>query len=563
MKLKNYGIGLGRKTLALFVIVLVGLCDPGISTSEAGHFGFKGGFRGGFGRNSFKRNSFKRNSFKRSFSRKGFNRVGKFRSFGFRGFNNFGRSKFNSLAFRSRRFGSNRFNSFGRSNRFSSFNRFNSFRGFRSPRFNSFAFSNFPSQRFHTGFASFQPTRFVAAKPTVIVSPCGSTYSVAKPVNPYVVSRPAFTPTIASSQGWELLANSKAGDASVAFADNISSNVKPGESRVGFAMSAAAMGNLDLGVKAMKRAFALNSGEIGSLMFEDKLLPMVEELTRKYETRMETGSSKNDDAYMLAALYQMQGDPEMASMAFDYVSNETSPTSSNLGTLIKTEMASIPMTHGEGWDLLAEGRSREAISSFVKNIGTDSGSGIAKLGYGLSYAEIGDFEQAAWAIERAFEIDPENVSDIMLDGKLRPTLQKIADKFEITEPMPLDKDKSLVLATIHQLLGDIEMAQLVADKGQHDSSMYLISMIKDESKMEKEMAEEAIPTLEKMDESELVALNPPLLPIIVPESSPENAPDFIGPQLPPDFDAIENLPSLDSAKDKLPLVLIGSGGAKQ
>lgn len=541
MKLKNCGIGLGRKTLVLVIIILLGLCDPNISTSDAGHFGFKGGFRGGFGHSKFNR----------GFSRKSFNRVGKFNSFGFRGFNNFGRSRFNSLAFRGRRFGFNSFNSFGRSNRFSSFNRFNSFRGFNSPRFNSFAFSSFPSQRFHSGFATFQPVKFVAAKPTVIVSPCGSTYTVAKPVSPYLASRPAFTPTIAGSKGWELLADSKTADASNAFAENINSNIKPGESRVGYAMAAAASGNLDLGVEAMKRAFAINSSEIGSLMFDEKLLPMVEEVTRKYETRMDTGNSKNDDAFMLAAMYQMQGDPEMASMAFDYVTNANSSSSStNLGSLIKTEMASIPMTHGEGWDLLANGRSQEAINSFVQNIDADSGSGIAKLGYGLAYAEIGNFQQAAWAIGRAFEVDSENVSNIMLDGKLRPTLQKITDKFENTEPMPLDKDKSLVLGTLYQLLGDIEMAQLVVDKGQHDPSNYLISMIKEENKMEKEMMEEAVPKLEKMDEIELLSFGPKLSPVY-------------GPELPPDFDAIEKALPLDSAKQDDPLVLEGPAAATQ
>jgi len=160
MKLKNCSAGIVQKTLVLTIIILVGLFDPNISNSFA-HFGFKGGFRGGFGHSKFHR----------GFSKKSFGRVGKFKSFGFGGFNNFGRSKFNSLAFRGRRFGFNSFNNFGRFNRFGSFNRFNSFGGFKSPRFNSFAFSHFPSSRFHSGFAnfqpSFQPTQFVAAKPSL------------------------------------------------------------------------------------------------------------------------------------------------------------------------------------------------------------------------------------------------------------------------------------------------------------------------------------------------------------------------------------------------------------
>ena len=576
MKLKNCNSGLGRKTLVLIIVVLIGLCDPNISTTDAGHFGFKGGFRGGFG-----------HKFKRGFSRKSFGGFGKFHSFGFRGFNSFGRSKFNSLAFRGRRFGFNRFNSFnrfGNFNRFASFNRFNSFNkfgnfgrfgsfnrfssfgGFKSPGFNSFAFSSFPSNRFHSGFATFQPTfqptTFIAAKPSVIVSPCGSTFTVAKPaipVSPYIASRPVFTPTIASTQGWDLLADSKIADASSAFSGSIFSNNKPGESRVGYALASAASGDLDLGVKAMKRAFALNPKEVGSLMFDDKLLPVVRNLTRDYEARMDAGGSKNNDAFMLAALYQMQGDPEMASMAMDYLKDANSEAgTANLASVIKTEMESIPMTHGAGWDLLAAGRSQEAITSFVQNIKADSGSGVAKLGYGLAHAETGDFQHAAWAIRRAFEIDPQGVSDIMLDGKLRPTLQKIAGKFEASETMPLNQDNSLVLGTLYQLMGDNKVAEFVVEEGKLDPSSYLVSMIKKENKMEKEMMEESLPKLKDMDKA---------YPVYGPELPPSDdgpALPIFGPELPADdsepvvievIDDIEKVLPRGSSKKEAPLLL--------
>lgn len=327
-----------------------------------------------------------------------------------------------------------------------------------------------------------------------------------------------------------MLADYKIADASGAFSGSISKNNKPGESRVGYAMAAAASGNLDLGVKAMKRAFALNSGEVSSLMFDEKLLPMVEDLTRDYEARMDAGGSKNDDAFMLAAMYQMQGDPEMASMAIDYMENVNSESGpANLASLIKTEMESIPMTHGTGWDQLAEGRSLEAIKSFYQDINSNSGSGVAKLGYGLAYAETGDFEHAAWAIRRAFKIDPEGVANIMLDGKLRPTLQKIAAKFENSDSMPLNQNNSLVLGTLYQLMGDIEVADFVVKEGKLDPSMYLVGMIKEENKMEKEMAEESIAKMDAMDETYPV----------------------FGPELPPNFDSLVSEEILVTGEDKM------------
>ena len=141
----------------------------------------------------------------------------------------------------------------------------------------------------------------------------------------------------------------------------------------------------------------------------------------------------------------------------------------------------------------------------------------------------------------------------MLDGKLRPTLQKITDKFETTEAMPLDKDKSLVLGTLYQLMGDIEMAEIVVDKGQLDTDMYLISMIKEENKMEKEMMEEAIEKLEKMESEFVVA--PELSPVYGPELPPESAPVF-GPELPPNFDELESARLLDEADQEEPLVVL-------
>ena len=51
--------------------------------------------------------------------------------------------------------------------------------------------------------------------------------------------------------------------------------------------------------------------------------------------------------------------------------------------------------------------------------------------------------------------------------------------------------------------------------------MYLVSMIKEENKMEKKMMAEAMPKLKKMDETEFLAFGPELSPINEPEIEPE------------------------------------------
>ena len=516
-----------RGLLVLAAILLVGFCEPNMSVCKAHHFGFKGGFRGGFGRSfksGFGRKHFSRKFSGRSFAGRGFNRgfgrVGSFRSFGFRGFNSFGRSRFNSLAFRSRRFGGfnsfgrsrfNRFNSFGGFNRFasssrfrsprfasSSFNRFNSFNSFSRPRSRTFAFSNFPTQRIHSGFGTFNPsTSFASARPVSLVSPTFVSPTFCSPT--VVTSAPTLVATkTISHTGWDNLVNSRFVDASSDFVSKITNGVDPGESRIGYALAMASSGDLDYGVYAMKRAFARNADEVGAMMFDDSILPMVEKVTQLYETRMDAGTHKEADAFMLAALYQMQGDPEMASMAADYIKNSKSETATiNLVSLVETEMKSIPMSHGSGWDLLADGRNQDAIHEFVKDIEANGKAGEPKLGYGVAFAATGDFEKAAWAIRRAFEVDAENVSDIMLDGKLRPVLEKITQSFEKTEAMPLDKDKALVLGTLYQLQGDLEGAEFLIT--QVDPKFYLVSMVKEEMESQDEMTLKAMPEMKAMD----------------------------------------------------------------
>ena len=317
-------------------------------------------------------------------------------------------------------------------------------------------------------------------------------------VSPVVTSGFVSAPVLVSNAGWDQLANAKYADASRTFVNKIVNNVDAGESRVGYALAMASSGDLNSGVWAMKRAFASNAAEVGGLMFDEKLKPMVEDVTRKYEAQMDAGQT-DDNAFMLAALYQMQGDPEMASMAADYIKNiKSEPATANLAKLVATEMYAIPMTHGAGWDLLAEGRSAEAISAFIDEMGKDGKAGAPKLGYGLAYAEIGDFKQAAWAIKRAFEVDPEGVSNIMLDGKLRPTLEKITAKFEQSDTMPLNENNSLVLGTLYQLQGDLEGAEFVVDPEAEDQK-FLVNMVNEEMKMQKEMMAEAMPEMEMMD----------------------------------------------------------------
>jgi len=106
------------------------------------------------------------------------------------------------------------------------------------------------------------------------------------------------------------------------------------------------------------------------------------------------------------------------------------------------------------------------------------------------------------------------------------------------------------------------MAEIIVDKSKLDPSMYLVGMIKEENKMEKEMTEESIPKLAKLDES---------YPVFGPELPPDSP--VLGPELPPDyepvvfgdlvfgddFETVEDAPALEMAteEEEEPIPLVG------
>ena len=168
---------------------------------------------------------------------------------------------------------------------------------------------------------------------------------------------------------------------------------------------------------------------------------------------------------MLAAMYQLQGDPEMAMMAMDYALNTGDKNVSTiyLNQLIESEMSTIPMTNSVGWELLAKGDNVEAARTFIDEIGKDEMAGAPKLGYALAMAAGGDLEKGTWAIRRAFDVDPEGTSDVVISGKLRSVVESVTEKYVAdAETNGIGKDNSYSLATLFMLQGDIEAAELVA-----------------------------------------------------------------------------------------------------
>jgi len=422
----------------LLAVICLTLMGPTVETAKAhSKFGFRGGFRGNFGRSFHRGRSFNN---RRLFGFGGFNRFNQINKFGFVG----GRSRFNSFR----------------------------------PRFNTFTFSHFPVTRIHSGFGTFhQPVTFVANRFSTV------------PNHFTTVRLPS---TFVAGNGWTHLANGQIADARTAFVNDISTGGSPGIARVGFALAAAEGGDLDKGVWAMRRAFEADKDMAASLMMDDSMSELVARVTRLYEQRMEDKGNNADDAFMLAAMYQLQGDPEMAMMAMD-VAKDGQVSTANLGQLIESEMASIPMTNSAAWELLAAGDNSAAVTTFIEEITKDPTAGAPKLGYALAMAAGGDLEKGTWALRRAFEIDPEGASDVMLSGKHRSVVEGVTEKYvSDAEAKGINKDNSYSLATLFMLQGDIEAAEMIVKNSPVDPDSYVASMIVDEMKSQMSMMKVAM-----------------------------------------------------------------------
>lgn len=78
-----------------------------------------------------------------------------------------------------------------------------------------------------------------------------------------------------------------------------------------------------------------------------------------------------------------------------------------------------------GWRLLAQNNPREALHVFADQARQRQTDGIPKVGYALSAALQGDLNKAAWAMRRAFRIDPDSLHYLKIDASLRASIDRL------------------------------------------------------------------------------------------------------------------------------------------
>ena len=151
------------------------------------------------------------------------------------------------------------------------------------------------------------------------------------------------TPTAAAADrgGWASLADGHYARALAAFADETSSQPNQGRPKVGYALAAAAGGDLVRGVWAMRRALRVDPDAMHYVTVDGALRLRIEQLIASYIENPDDAIDDAEATFMLASLYYLLREPESARIAFRVAlgGGASPPSTVNLGRIIERDLA--------------------------------------------------------------------------------------------------------------------------------------------------------------------------------------------------------------------------------
>ena len=144
-------------------------------------------------------------------------------------------------------------------------------------------------------------------------------------------------PMGATGPGWVLLSNGQYGQAEDIFSRDSRYRPSDGVAKIGLSLSAAAGGDLDRGIWAMRRAARIDPESLVYVTLEQPLQVGVNRLLGRYKKKLERSPRDPDTAFMLASLSYLLGDDSGAQRAIEDAIRygDNSPSAQNLELLIK------------------------------------------------------------------------------------------------------------------------------------------------------------------------------------------------------------------------------------
>ena len=123
---------------------------------------------------------------------------------------------------------------------------------------------------------------------------------------------PAVTLPPDIERGWRLLSAAEYDQAQLHFGDEALACPQRGAPRVGYALAAAATGDLKAGVKAMRTALFVEPQVLSSIRLDEPLVVLVSDLIARYEFACRDIVVEADGAFMAAGLHFLLGEYEAA-----------------------------------------------------------------------------------------------------------------------------------------------------------------------------------------------------------------------------------------------------------
>ena len=147
-----------------------------------------------------------------------------------------------------------------------------------------------------------------------------------------------------SGESWSFLTEGRPLAALRAFGTQAQTDPNKGAPKVGYALASAAMGELEQGIWAMRRAFKYDPEGVHYVTLSEDMEPAVRDLIAEYE-HLESSSAKDPGPpFMLAALHFLRRDLGSAQTSIDraYSYGESEVSGSNLKLMIENESSPAP-----------------------------------------------------------------------------------------------------------------------------------------------------------------------------------------------------------------------------
>ncbi|MBI4006789.1 MAG: hypothetical protein HY356_08970 [Gammaproteobacteria bacterium] len=153
---------------------------------------------------------------------------------------------------------------------------------------------------------------------------------IAKPVTYIPYRGPDYS--YGSHEGWDALTERNISKAIDIFAVQSQQDLYSGIPRVGFAIAAAANGELDRGISAMRKAVSMDPAAMNYIQLNKELDEMIYFMNEDYKLALQDNESQFDLSFMVAALSYLQRDYATANDAL--AESDRSQSADNLRKLL-------------------------------------------------------------------------------------------------------------------------------------------------------------------------------------------------------------------------------------